>query len=166
MNKGDVVHLTCHGKYEEKEPLESALLLSDDIITADEIDDMEMENWPLIFANACSTGAISDKIVGVGGIARAFLEAGAIAFLGPLFEIPDDIAIDFAKEFYNNLRPIYIRLGRFPRDDVLRDRLYAAYQWWGDKIEMKDSIKVKNNATAAPREPKPFKSSTTNTARR
>ncbi len=103
LNKGDVVHLTCHGKYEEKEPLESALLLSDDIITADEIDDMEMDNWPLIFANACSTGAISDKMVGVGGIARAFLEAGAIAFLGPLFEIPDDIAIEFAKEFYNNL---------------------------------------------------------------
>ena len=103
LNQGDVIHLTCHGKFEEKEPLDSALLLSDDILTADEIDDMEMSNWPLIFANACSTGAISDKIVGIGGIARAFLEAGAIAFLGPLFEIPDDIALDFAKEFYNGL---------------------------------------------------------------
>ncbi|NVM55668.1 MAG: CHAT domain-containing protein, partial [Candidatus Helarchaeota archaeon] len=103
LNQGDMVHLTCHGKYEEKEPLESALLLSDDTLTADEIDDMEMNNWPLIFANACSTGAISEKMVGIGGIARAFLEAGAIAFLGPLFEIPDDIAVEFAKEFYNNL---------------------------------------------------------------
>jgi len=103
LNQGDLIHFTCHGHFEQSDPLESALLLSDDILTADEIDDMEMTSWPLIFANACSTGAISDKIVGIGGIARAFLEAGALAFLGPLFEIPDDIAIEFAKEFYNNL---------------------------------------------------------------
>jgi CHAT domain-containing protein len=99
----DLIHLTCHGKFEEEIPTESALLLSDDVLTAKEIDALAITKWPLIFANACSTGAISDKIVGIGGIARSFLEAGAIAFLGPLFEIPDDIAVEFAKEFYNNL---------------------------------------------------------------
>lgn len=103
LKDGDLIHLTCHGHFDEHEPLESALLLSDGTITANEIDDLEINKWPLIFANACSTGAISDKVVGIGGIARSFLEAGAIAFLGPLFEIPDDIAIEFAKEFYNNL---------------------------------------------------------------
>ncbi|MHA1650014.1 MAG: CHAT domain-containing protein [Candidatus Helarchaeota archaeon] len=103
LNKGDLIHLTCHGKFEEADPMESALLLSDDILTAKEIDQLEISNWPLIFANACSTGAISKKVVGIGGIARSFLEAGAIAFLGPLFEIPDDIAVEFTKEFYNNL---------------------------------------------------------------
>jgi hypothetical protein len=72
LSKGDMVHLTCHGKFEEEEPLESALMLSDDPLTAAEIDDLEMK-WPLIFANACSTGAISDKIVGIVGVARAFL---------------------------------------------------------------------------------------------
>lgn len=103
LSKGDIVHLTCHGNFEEKEPKASALLLSDSTLTASEIDKLAMTNWPLIFANACSTGAISNKIVGIGGIARSFLEAGAIAFLGPLFEIPDDIAVEFAKEFYNDL---------------------------------------------------------------
>jgi len=103
LTKTDIVHMTCHGKFDEKEPKESALLLSDNALTADEIDNLQMTNWPLIFANAYSTGAISTKVVGIGGIARSFLEAGAIAFLGPLFEIPDDIAVEFAKEFYNNL---------------------------------------------------------------
>ncbi len=138
LNQGDVVHLTCHGKFEEKKPLESALLLSDDILTADEIDDMEMSNWPLIFANACSTGAISEKIVGIGGIARSFLEAGAIAFLGPVFEIPDDIAIEFAKEFYNNLLFNDENLGEaiFNTRKKLRDQFggafWAIFSLYGD----------------------------------
>lgn len=103
LAKGDLIHFTCHGKFEQAVPTESALLLSDDILTAKEINEITMNNWPLIFANACSTGAMSDKVVGIGGIARSFLESGAIAFLGPLFEIPDDIAVEFAKQFYNDL---------------------------------------------------------------
>lgn len=137
LNKGDMVHLTCHGKFEQDNPLESALMLSDEALTAAEIDDIDM-NWPLIFANACSTGAISDKIVGIGGIARAFLEAGAIAFLGPLFEIPDDIAVEFAKEFYSNILYNNENLGEaiLNTRKMLRDKFggafWAIFSLYGD----------------------------------
>jgi hypothetical protein len=138
LSKGDMIHLTCHGKFEEAEPTQSALLLSDDALTAKEIDALEIKNWPLIFANACSTGAISGKVIGIGGIARSFLEAGAIAFLGPLFEIPDDIALEFAKEFYNDLLYNDANVGEaiFNTRKKLRDQFggafWAIFSLYGD----------------------------------
>ena len=138
LSKGDIVHLTCHGKFEEDDPKASALLLSDNTLTANEIDNLAMRNWPLIFANAWSTGAISNKIIGIGGIARSFLEAGAIAFLGPLFEIPDDIAVEFAKEFYNDLLFNDMNLGEaiLTTRKKLRDQFggafWAIFSLYGD----------------------------------
>ena len=138
LEKGDIIHLSCHGKFEEETPEDSAILLSDGVLTAKEIDSLEINNWPLIFANACSTGAISKKVVGIGGIARSFLEAGAIAFLGPLFEIPDDIAVEFAKEFYNNLFYENMNIGDaiFTTRQKLREQFggafWAIFSLYGD----------------------------------
>jgi len=55
------------------------------------------------------------------------------------------------RELYRTMRPIYIYLGQFPKDDVLSDRLYAAYWWWGGKINVDDSIEFKQ-LTKPPRE--------------
>jgi hypothetical protein len=138
LEKGDIIHLSCHGKFEEKTPEDSAILLSDGVLTAKEIDSLEINNWPLIFANACSTGAISKKVAGIGGIARSFLEAGAIAFLGPLFEIPDDIAVEFARAFYNSLFYENMNVGEaiFTTRQKLREQFggafWAIFSLYGD----------------------------------
>jgi hypothetical protein len=39
----------------------------------------------------------------IGGWAQRFVECGASAFIGSLWEISDDLAIRFAVEFYNRL---------------------------------------------------------------
>lgn len=46
-------------------------------------------------------------------------------------------------QLYYTMKPIYIYLGQFPKDEALNDRLYAAYWRWGDEIKLEDSIEVR-----------------------
>jgi hypothetical protein len=56
---------------------------------------------PLVFLNACHTGGNAPGLVGLGGWAARFLEVGAGAFLGPQWAVRDEVAVEFAREFYD-----------------------------------------------------------------
>jgi hypothetical protein len=58
---------------------------------------------PLVFMNACNSGAGSPLWVGSTGWAGRFLAAGAGAFLGSLWQVRDGPAKDFAAAFYGEL---------------------------------------------------------------
>lgn len=58
---------------------------------------------PLIFLNACHTGRGAPSLTGMGGLASAFLKAGAGAFVGSLWSLEDEQAYCFAENFYRNL---------------------------------------------------------------
>jgi CHAT domain-containing protein/tubulin-like protein len=55
---------------------------------------------PLVFLNACQTSHGGPSLTGAGGWARRFYEAGAGAFIGARWSIPDGDARVFAREFY------------------------------------------------------------------
>ena len=57
---------------------------------------------PLVFFNGCHTGRGAFSLTGVGGWAKRFLDAGAGAFIGAQWAIPDEQAAVFSKAFYRN----------------------------------------------------------------
>lgn len=55
---------------------------------------------PLVFLNACRSAKMNLSLSGFGGLAQAFLEAGAGAFLGTRWWVDDQQARAFARAFY------------------------------------------------------------------
>jgi len=54
----------------------------------------------LVFLNACQSGRAGFALTGLGGWPHAFLEAGAGAFIGCHWAVPDEAARHFALAFY------------------------------------------------------------------
>lgn len=63
-----------------------------------------MRSAPLVFMNACNSGAGSPLWVGSTGWAGRFLAAGAGAFVGSLWQVRDAPAKEFAASFYQDLK--------------------------------------------------------------
>ncbi len=62
-----------------------------------------IQTRPLVFANACYSGRGGPGLTGTGGLARAFLKAGAGAYIGAHWEVLDASASKLAFAFYRGL---------------------------------------------------------------
>lgn len=58
---------------------------------------------PMVVLNACQVGRSGEQLTTLGGFARAFLDAGASAFVSCLWAVHQDSAKDFAQTFYERL---------------------------------------------------------------
>lgn len=58
---------------------------------------------PLVVLNACQTGRGGQQLATLGGFARAFLAAGAAAYVSTLWSVGDAPAKDFVEAFYDRL---------------------------------------------------------------
>ncbi|MFX1296084.1 MAG: CHAT domain-containing protein [Promethearchaeota archaeon] len=97
----NLVHLSSHGLFETDSPENARFVLSDDELTAKEVKErIHLNGWPIIFANACNMGAAIKVSQGASGMARSFLLSGALAYIAPIYVIPDELAAEFAKLFY------------------------------------------------------------------
>jgi hypothetical protein len=77
---------------------------------------------PLVFLNACEAGQGGFALTGMGGWAQSFLDAGAAAFLGPYWHVPDEPASRFAKTFYPKLLQGDLSIGEAVRQTRLEMR--------------------------------------------
>ena len=106
---GDVelFHFACHGNFNTEDPNESRLKLAGDFLRPSQIIGLQQAGLrrarPVVFLNACHGGAMGFALTGLGGWAERFLDSGASAFIGSLWEINDALASQFAREFYNRL---------------------------------------------------------------
>ena len=53
-----------------------------------------------MFLNACQVGMAGETLGQYGGMAQAFVEAGASAVIAPLWSVKDDVARDISLRFY------------------------------------------------------------------
>ncbi len=105
----DIVHFAGHAAFDRERPESSAWLLSDGPFSAQLIRNTlrwrETQPW-LVFANACEA-ARDDPTktyqTDVFGLASAFLDNGVGVFIGPLWQIDDDVAAELARNFYSQL---------------------------------------------------------------
>ena len=103
MRDHDIVHFSCHGDY-DWERNSAYLALADgrlypaDILAAA----LEMD---LIVLNACVSGIVTresrdgDQVL---SFPAAFLAAGARQVIGALWEVEEESALQFAREFYSD----------------------------------------------------------------
>lgn len=74
---------------------------------------------PFVFLNACQAGQANYSLTGMGGWAHSFLDAGAAAFLGPYWQVPDEPASRFAMTFYPKLLQGDLSIGEAVRQTRL-----------------------------------------------
>jgi hypothetical protein len=135
-----ILHFSGHGKFGDG-PDDSNLALLDDALelidlnSADFADPDDPHDPPLIFLNACEVGDQGWALTHIGGWAAKFCGAGGAAFVGPYWEVSDEVAHKAALLFYGLLqegKPIgeamrQVRL-RFQEDDTFRyDPTWLAY---------------------------------------
>ncbi len=93
---------------------------------------------PLVFINACGSDARTPVYTRLGGWADSFLNAGAGAFIGSLWEVRDTSSRTFATEFYSALaadktigESISAARAKLRSNDP-SDPTWLAYTLWGD----------------------------------
>ena len=100
----DVIHFSCHGYFDNADPLSSGVKLYDGVLTAREIFDMRL-NAELATLSACQTGlnewSPGDELI---GLTRAFLYAGAPSVVVSLWSVDARSTQELMLEFYKLLK--------------------------------------------------------------
>jgi CHAT domain-containing protein len=114
----DILHFSCHGYFDNDEPLSSGIILHGDeyediennftfdILTAQEIFNLkERMNADLVAVSACETG-LSDRRPGdeLVGLTRSLLYAGASSVIVSLWSVAAHSTMELMEEFYTQLK--------------------------------------------------------------
>jgi CHAT domain-containing protein len=107
----DFIHFSCHGTFDEVDPLSSALHLVPNVeddslrITARDLQSIRLTRRPLVTLSACSSGLSSadlgNDLFGLGG---GLLRAGARAIVGSRWPVYDTFSRDFTGRLYSEIR--------------------------------------------------------------
>jgi len=100
----DIIHLSCHGRFDPQEPLNSGLCLSDGWLTVKDIFGMSMDA-DLLALSACKTGINKqkpgDELV---GLTRAFLYTGTRSVIVTLWKATTESTFILMDSFYKKLK--------------------------------------------------------------
>jgi hypothetical protein len=102
-----LVHFACHGEYDKDNPDLSRLLMEDSPLPATLIAAAATGvagDRPFVFLNACEVGKQGIALTHLGGWAETFCANGFSGFVGPLWEVDDEIAYEASRLFYEALR--------------------------------------------------------------
>ncbi|MCL1474718.1 CHAT domain-containing protein [Argonema antarcticum] len=99
------VHFSCHGFFDQKEPLESYLELPPAFLTLGDIFELDLSQCRLVTLSACETGlidfiSISDEYI---GLPSGFLYAGSPSVVSSLWRVNDLSTALLMIRFYENL---------------------------------------------------------------
>ena len=101
----DVIHFSCHGRFDYVDPLSSGVVLyNDEVLSAREIFDMRL-NAELVTLSACETGlnqrSPGDELI---GLTRAFIYAGVPSVVVSLWSVDARSTQELMLEFYKLLQ--------------------------------------------------------------
>ncbi|MDP9828507.1 CHAT domain-containing protein [Kineosporia succinea] len=124
----DLMHFALHGRFDPLGAAGGLLLLPEetgptpDVLHENHIRGRRLPASPFVYLNACQIGAGDNRMIGdYGGMAAAFLEAGAGAVVAPIWNIDDRTASGLAEEFYRRCLGI-----AFPEAPASRELLTVA----------------------------------------
>jgi len=106
----DVIHFACHVEFNDRQPLQSALVLAKDVdndgfLQVHEIFELDLKDTNLVALSACETGL--SKIQGgddLVGLSRGFIYAGTPSILATLWKVDDPATAELMQRFYTNLQ--------------------------------------------------------------
>ena len=141
----DAIHFACHGEV-SADPKHNGIVLSDrnvrfgaDMVSGSAIG---KSSNPFVFLNACQLGLETEGLDGnYGGLAGAFLDQGATAFVSPLWSVDDavaqEVALDFYKHAFDTNEPTSVAAvlsalrSRFDMTSADPQASYLAYVFYG-----------------------------------
>jgi CHAT domain-containing protein len=138
LGEANLIHFSCHGVYDDRNPLFSALLLApnaanpDGRLEAHEIFGLKL-NTSLVMLSACETGLArvtgGDEVI---GLARSLIFAGTPSLIASLWTVDDLATAITVKRFYRYLKSGMSKAAalreaqRFVRDNHNRHPAYWA----------------------------------------
>jgi CHAT domain-containing protein len=133
----DAIHFAVHGKWSASGGQDGIILVDGTALTSKEIRGITLTNKPFVFLNACQLGQ-GEKILGdYGGIAKAFLDAGAAGVVAALWNVDDKEAKKLALGFYEQAKSTQVcpaeifRKLRSSFEKDMHSKLALAYQYFG-----------------------------------
>ncbi|MBB5955515.1 CHAT domain-containing protein/tetratricopeptide (TPR) repeat protein [Saccharothrix tamanrassetensis] len=100
----DLIHLACHGRFDDERAVDSAVLLADGRLTVEDIFQLSL-TANLVTLSACESGVnanrAGDELI---GLTRAVLYAGAPSLVVSLWEVDDLSTALLMADFYQRLR--------------------------------------------------------------
>ncbi|MEI9478710.1 MAG: CHAT domain-containing tetratricopeptide repeat protein [Deltaproteobacteria bacterium] len=104
----NVIHFASHGEFNDRQPMQSGLLLAKDkdndgYLQVHEVFGMDLKNANLVTLSACETALA--KIQGgddLVGLSRGFIYAGTPSLLATLWKVDDDSTAILMDSFYKN----------------------------------------------------------------
>jgi len=103
-NDIDIIHFSCHGKFEQDQVVESGIELSDGRLTIKEISNLHL-NADLVNLSICESGINKrnpgDELI---GLTRSFIHAGTSSVMVSLWQICDESTSILMRDFYTRLR--------------------------------------------------------------
>ncbi|MCU7243494.1 MAG: DUF3110 domain-containing protein [Microcystis aeruginosa WS75] len=139
-------HFSCHGGFNQDNPLESALLLANkELLTLGEIFELNLKKSRLVVLSACETGlidlnSISDEYI---GLPSGFLFAGSPSVVSSLWTV-NDLSTSFLMiKFYEILFdenqqvsvPVALKQAQYWLQDLTIDKLDEFLQQYQPQID-------------------------------
>jgi tetratricopeptide (TPR) repeat protein len=99
--EASIIHFAGHGQYNEEDPDESALVFSGGRLRAADVP-VPLKGAPIVYSNACESGlgSATEELRSWTGLAAAFIQAGAVNYIGSLWPIYDESSLRVAEQFY------------------------------------------------------------------
>lgn len=137
-----LLHFACHNTFLDANPAWSYIPLGKDHFELTLLGDYVgrfRDKAPLVFVNACRSDGVAPQYTRLAGWATRFLNAGAGAFIGTLWDVRDTSACAFAKQFYETLNTVpnatlgdAMAAARAAIKDEAGDPTWLAYTLYGD----------------------------------
>ena len=99
-------------------------VLSDGVLTAEEISWMDLSNTKLVVLSACESAIGNNRKEGWGGLPRAFKMAGVQHIVASLWKVSDEVTADLMILFYKNMMS-----GMEPHESLIRAQREIALRY-------------------------------------
>ncbi|QJB47111.1 CHAT domain-containing protein [Dolichospermum flos-aquae CCAP 1403/13F] len=116
------IHFSCHGKFDNKSPRDSALMLADpegnlgesaNLTLAEVFEKLDLRECRLVTFSACESGIIESKADSISdeyvGLPSGFLFAGSSSVVSTLWTVDPLATTLFMTKFYHDLKRISIQ---------------------------------------------------------
>ncbi|MEO0350697.1 MAG: tetratricopeptide repeat protein [Cyanobacteria bacterium P01_A01_bin.15] len=101
----NTLHFTGHGEYNHRQPENSALQLTDELLTVKQIGALDLSSYGLVCLASCETALTGTDTIATEyvGLVSAFLKAGAANVLSTLWQVAEIESTWFIVRFYQAL---------------------------------------------------------------
>ena len=147
------IHFSCHGKFDNKSPRDSALMLADpegnlgesaNLTLAEVFEKLDLRECRLVTFSACESGIIESKADSISdeyvGLPSGFLFAGSSSVVSTLWTVDPLATTLFMTKFYHDLKRISIQ------DQGSIAIILNNTQTWLKTLTSKKLARIKNNS--------------------